>query len=142
MCVGIGSCVTIVIHDPVKRIGGLAHPLLPRFQDGKDKGSGGKYVDTAIYLMVDELEELGGRKGRMRASLVGGAQMFFHGEVNPADIGRRNVEAARVTLRAEGIPIAFEDVGGNRGKTVAFDTRTGALRVTTSRGPDFETDLS
>jgi chemotaxis protein CheD len=45
------------------------------------------------------------------------------------DIGRRNIETAKVTLKEEKIPILAEDVGGNKGKTISFDIKSGRILV-------------
>ncbi len=80
-CHGLGSCVAIALHDPTLHIGALAHAMLPKYSEGRDKTNPGKYVDTSIYLMVDELLERGTKKHSIKAKLVGGAQMFSF--INP-----------------------------------------------------------
>ncbi|MCK4718175.1 MAG: chemotaxis protein CheD [Thermoplasmata archaeon] len=133
MCIGLGSCVAIALYDPIHHLGGLAHAMLPRYQEGRDKTNVGKYVDTSIYLMIDELIALGAKKGSLKAKLVGGAQMFSYLSPGTLDIGTRNVEAARETLKKERVPIVAEDVGGTRGRTMTFDIKTGLIGIQTAR---------
>jgi chemotaxis protein CheD len=109
ICIGLGSCVAIALHDAQNHMGALAHAMLPSYHEGRDKSNPGKYVDTSIYLMVDELLELGA-----------------------LDVGRRNIECAKKTLKDEGIPIVSEDVGGKKGRTMCFDLKTGSIEVKTS----------
>ena len=131
-CIGLGSCVAIALHDPRRHIGGLAHAMLPKYEEGRDKLNAGKYVDTAVYLMVDELIEMGAKKHALTAKIVGGSQMFQFSVSDTLDIGSRNIEAALATLEKEGITIIAEDVGGYVGRTIHFDLCTGKIRIQTS----------
>lgn len=128
-CIGLGSCMAIVLYDPKKNLGALAHAMLPSYQDGIDKTNPAKYVNTSIYLMVDELCKLGSSRKNIKAKLVGGAQMFSFMGPNTFDVGRRNIESAKYTLESEGIPIIAEDVGGKKGRTISFDIRTGCVHI-------------
>lgn len=129
VCIGLGSCVAIAIHAPKRHIGALSHAMLPKYIEGKDKIIPEKYVDTSIYLMVDDMQAMGVKKRAMKAKLVGGAQMFSFISPQALDIGRRNIEIAKATLKEEGIPIVAEDVGGNKGKTISFDIKSGRILV-------------
>jgi chemotaxis protein CheD len=132
LCIGLGSCVAISLHSGRHHIGSLAHAMLPRYCQGRDRRNGGKYVDTSVYLMVDELQDMGVGKRFLEAKLVGGAHMFSFLDLDLFDIGKRNVEAAVETLGSEGIPIAAKDVGGDAGRTIRFDIKTGRIRIQTS----------
>ena len=134
-CIGLGSCVAISLHDIAKRIGGLTHSMLPKYNDGKDKLNPAKYVDTSIILMLDELIQFGVRKSSIKAKIIGGGQMFNFQYSNILDVGNRNVQAALDTLKNEGIPIIAKDVGGNKGKTISFDIKTGKVNVRTNGKP-------
>ncbi len=132
ICIGLGSCVAIALHDVQNHVGGLAHAMLPLYHEGRDKSNPGKYVDTSVYLMVDELQELGTKKRMIKAKIVGGAQMFSFISPDALDVGSRNIECAKKTLKDEGIPIIAEDVGGKKGRTMNFDLKTGIIEVKTS----------
>lgn len=132
ICIGLGSCVAIALHDAQNHVGALAHAMLPSYHEGRDKSNPGKYVDTSIYLMVDELAELGAKKRMIKAKIVGGAQMFSFVSPDALDVGRRNIECAKNTLKDEGIPIIAEDVGGKKGRTMTFDLKTGTIEIKTS----------
>ncbi|GAF76174.1 unnamed protein product [marine sediment metagenome] len=129
ICHGLGSCIAIALHSPRMHTGALAHAMLPRYSEGRDKTNPGKYVDTSIYLMVDELLERGAKKHSIKAKLVGGAQMFSF--INPGvlDVGRRNIETANKILKEEGIKIMAKNVGGSKGRTISFDIKTGLIEV-------------
>jgi chemotaxis protein CheD len=126
---GLGSCLGITLYDPLRRLGGLAHTLLPLAHPG-DRSSETKYVDSAIRLMMTELIDLGAEKECLVAKISGGANMFepLHPSATEG-IGGRNARAARETLELLGIPLLAEDVGGKHGRTVEFDLATGEVRV-------------
>lgn len=131
---GLGSCLAIALYDPERRIGGLVHSLLPqrRREDALDTPP--KYVDAAIHLMIEELGRAGADQQRLQAKIAGGANMFESEFVTLMNsIGVRNARAARETLLALGIPLVGEEVGGNRGRTVAFELATGRLLVYCAR---------
>ena len=128
-CIGLGSCIGIAIFDPKTGIGGLAHAMLPRYDEGLDRRNAFKYADTAVFLMVDELVEKGAIKGNLRAKAAGGAQMFSFISNDSLNIGLKNAQATKESLRKEGIPLIGEDMGGIKGRTVYFRPDTGEYEV-------------
>jgi chemotaxis protein CheD len=134
---GLGSCVAIGLFDVENEVSGLAHVMLPDSETAEgDKP--GKFADSAIRAMVAEMEDLGATKAHIRAKVVGGSEMFdFTGIAE--GVGRRNVEAVQRELKRLGIPIDAEDVGGDYGRSVAFEGSTGTLRLKTA--DDGETEL-
>lgn len=135
---GLGSCLGVALFDSEKKVGGLAHTLLPAPRAGVEETRPTKFVASAIRIMVSDLRALGADPVRLRAKLVGGATMFEPLKpLAPEEmIGARNIRAARETLRELGIPVVAEDVGGNHGRTVEFDLSTGDVRVRSVRGSD------
>ena len=129
--VGIGSCLSIILYDPVKRIGGMAHAMLPYYEEGRDSHNPIKYVDTSIYILLDELVNKGAIRERIIAKLAGGAQMFAFLGAGTMNIGERNIKAAKKTLKKEKIRLRSEDVGGDRGRTVILDIVTGDVTIKT-----------
>lgn len=131
MTAGLGSCIGVCIHDPLLKVGGLAHIMLPS-ANGNSGGNPYKYADTAIALMFGEILGLGASKARMKAKMAGGAQMFsFPGKPPLLKIGDRNAEAVEQELKRLGIPLLVSDTGGSFGRTIHFDLTTGELRVRT-----------
>jgi chemotaxis protein CheD len=132
---GLGSCLGVVLDDRQRRLGGMAHTLLPTARPGAHEVRLTKFVDTAIRLMADELVSQGARRGSLAARLVGGANMFEPLYTpNEESIGARNLRAARATLQALEIPLLAEDVGGSQGRTVQFDLASGRVMVRSVRG--------
>jgi len=127
---GLGSCVAIMLHDAQSQAGAMAHVLLPSRSLARDSTNHAKFPDTAVPLLVDRLKRLGADPRRLVAKLAGGASMFSQ-LVTPGTIqmGERNVLAARSVLRAAGIPIMRESVGGERGRSIRFYVGDGRVEV-------------
>ena len=126
---GLGSCVGITLYDRAKKIGGLAHVMLPSSRMHSRVSVPGKYVDTAVTALLEELARQGADLARLEAKLVGGANMFISITQQAVPIGMRNVAAAREQLGARGIKIKVEDVGGSQGRTVFFTLADGKIEV-------------
>ncbi|MFC4768809.1 chemotaxis protein CheD [Effusibacillus consociatus] len=129
--VGLGSCVGVAIVDISSKVAGLAHIMLPTA--GKpDVENPAKYADTAIPMLVKQMQQKGAVVSRMVAKIAGGAQMFS--TLNQNDllrVGPRNVEAVKMSLQLLGIPIRGEDTGGNAGRTIDFSAADGSLTIRT-----------
>ncbi|HOB21925.1 MAG: chemotaxis protein CheD [Firmicutes bacterium] len=129
---GLGSCVGVALYDPVAKVAGLAHIMLPDSRQGLPSSKPGKFADTAIPALIAEMEKAGAVKSRLTAKIVGGAQMFNFLENNSVgSIGDRNVEAVVRILNELAIPILAQDTKGRRGRTITFDPNSGVLSVRT-----------
>lgn len=127
----LGSCVGICIYDRMKKIGGLAHVLLPL--NTANGANPEKYADTAIPLLVQQLLKEGAKKEFLSAKISGGASMFkFESNVTLGQIGDRNVEETKKILEKLQIPILEEDTGGNSGRVIDFYLIDGHLKVKAS----------
>lgn len=128
---GLGSCVAVILHDAERKIGGLAHVLLPSTSVGRrQQDAPGRYAPTAIEELQKRMLEMGASRSRLTARLVGGASMFT-GLQPPGTIqmGERNVHAAREALHRHRIRLIGEVVGGDYGRSVELDVETGKVRV-------------
>jgi chemotaxis protein CheD len=134
--IGLGSCVAIALHDAEQGIGALAHILLPHTALTAGPPLPAKVPSTAVPAMLERMQALGA-SNRINARLVGGASMFASllppGSVG---LGKRNVQAARAACVGAGLPVVGEVVGGDYGRSVYFDVRSGKIQVRTIRGPD------
>jgi len=122
----LGSCVSIILFDPFKKIGSLSHCMLPEPKSPSDNNDP-KYVCVAITNMLDELERVGSNISHLRAAIIGGANIFKFAK--SFDIGKRNVQKAIALLRANNIPIDVMDTGGSKGRNVVFLLSTGEIMV-------------
>jgi len=127
---GLGSCVAIMLHDLRAGAGAMAHVLLPSKSLARDISNPAKFPETAVPFLIERLKALGADPRRLVAKLAGGASMFAQ-LMTPSSIqmGERNVVAARKALRAAGVPVAGEAVGGDKGRSVRFHVADGRVEI-------------
>jgi chemotaxis protein CheD len=117
MTIGLGSCIGLTLHDPGLNIGAMVHIMLPESAGRSDRP--GKYADTAVPLLVSELNTLGSKNRTLIAKMAGGACMFEYFGTN-LNIGERNAEKVRILLKEHRIQLVAEDIGGKVGRSVTF----------------------
>ncbi|MCR5343840.1 MULTISPECIES: chemotaxis protein CheD [unclassified Butyrivibrio] len=123
---GLGSCVGIAVRDPVTKIGGLAHIMLPDSKEIKNNSNIPKFADTGIDELIKQVVGKGANKSRLVAKIAGGAQMFAFNSGNATmRVGERNVAATIKKLKELGIPILAQDTGDSYGRTVIFYPENG-----------------
>ena len=105
---GLGSCVGVALYDPVTKVSGLLHCMLPDSTQIRNNSNVAKFADTGIDELIRQMENLGASKSRLVAKMAGGAQMF-----------------ARAKLKEYRIRLLAEDCGLNYGRTVEFYSETG-----------------
>lgn len=130
---GLGSCIGLVIYDQLSKVAGMVHIMLPESPAGKSIPKPGKFADTAVPLLLEELMKLGAEKSQLRAKMAGGAQMFAIPGKDSAifSVGTRNIDATTKILSAAGIRLLSSDTGGNKGRSVEFNTETMKFTVRT-----------
>jgi chemotaxis protein CheD len=125
----LGSCVGIAIYDPVSRVGGLLHAMLPDSTIDLEK-AGRKpamFVDTGIPALFRAAYELRAEKHRVHIYVVGGAQiMDSSGFFN---IGKRNYDAVQGIFSRHGLRAVAEEVGGMVNRTMFLNLSTGILSL-------------
>ncbi len=136
---GLGSCVGVSLYDPVARVGGMAHVMLPSSKDANHQTSGYKFADLAVPALVEGVLKLGGKRDSLICKIVGGAQMLIApGHTNGFRIGERNVEAVMEALREWRIVPRAMDTGGAHGRTVRLVVKTGQVTVRKAGGSTVE----
>ncbi len=125
----LGSCIGITLYDPVIKLGGLLHIMLPKAGD-QGAATPFKFADTGIREMIRKMAAYGGISRRYVCKIAGGAQMFqMTGPIG--NIGERNIASVREELAAQQIRIQGEDVGKNYARTMLMDVSTGAVKIRT-----------
>jgi chemotaxis protein CheD len=119
----LGSCVSVLLFDGVRRIGGASHYLLP--YEARGDASTPRFGNAAITLLLGKMMELGSRKRDLIAKVFGGASTLASARGQALTLGEKNVEVARRRLEQDGIPIAAQDVGGTGGRKIVFLTDEG-----------------
>ena len=127
---GLGSCVGITLYDPVTKIGGLAHVMLPDSTAIRNNQNIAKFADTGIDELLKRVVAAGANRTRLQAKIAGGAKMFaVSGTSDMGRIGDRNAEAARAKLKELGIRLLVDETGLNFGRTIELYCETGELHI-------------
>jgi len=127
---GLGSCLGIALHDSNAMVSGLIHVMLPSISQARDS-TPAKFVDTGLPLLIDEMEAVGARASRLQAWIVGGSEMIQF-TASEGSIGSRNIEMAKQLIDEHGLQLVGEDVGGNHGRSIAFDPAVPVLTIRTA----------
>jgi chemotaxis protein CheD len=117
MTIGLGSCIGLTLYDESLKVGAMVHIMLPESAGRKDRP--GKYADTAVPILLKELNAMGCKNRSLVAKMAGGASMFEYFGAN-LNIGERNAEKIRALLKEHNIRLVKEDVGGKVGRSVTF----------------------
>ncbi|MES2265102.1 MAG: chemotaxis protein CheD [Pseudomonadota bacterium] len=126
----LGSCVSITLWHPRRRIGAMSHFLLSVGEKSHVAQLNGRYCEGAIALMLGELEQVGINPSECQAKIFGGGMMFPQIErANVQGIGRRNGEMAERLLMAHNIPVVSESLFGVGHRHIIFNVRTGDVWV-------------
>ena len=130
----LGSCVGVVLYEKIARVGGVAHVVLPDSRGVTEQP--GRFADTAIPALIAEIDRVLGRssKGRLTAKIAGGASMFQAGAA--MNIGKMNCDAVERILAALDIPILGRDLGGESGRHLTLDTRSGIVTIKVPGGAE------
>lgn len=130
----LGSCIGVSIWDPVAKVGGMLHYMLPEsaVSPEKAKANPAMFCDTGIPKLFRAAYELGATKKRLVVKICGGSQLLDdNGTFN---IGKRNYLALRKIFWKNGVMIDAEDVGGSISRTMRLVVGTGAVTVKTRGG--------
>ena len=125
----LGSCVSVCLFCPSKKIGAMCHGVMP-FQGNTSAKESFRFVDSSVAYMVEVLGKAnGGRRAALEAKLFGGADVLDinMGNERVPTIGVQNIEAARASLAKHHVPITAEKVGGASGCKLLFYSQTGEV---------------
>jgi chemotaxis protein CheD len=134
----LGSCIAVIIHDPVANVGGLLHFMLPESTLDPAKAARNLFMfaDTGIPLLFRSAYQLGAEKKRLAVTVAGGAQMMdTQGTFN---IGKRNCLAMRKILWKAGVLVQAEQLGGEVSRTVRLEVGSGKVMLREAGQPEKE----
>lgn len=125
----LGSCIGVMIYDPVARVGGMLHYMLPEssldFVKARTKPF--MFADTGIPLLFKASYKLGAKKKRMIVKIAGGSEVMDASGV--FNIGKRNYAALRKLFWKNNVLIKSEDIGENVNRTVRLSIANGEIRL-------------
>jgi chemotaxis protein CheD len=134
----LGSCIGLTVYDPVTKVGGMIHYMLPLSKISPEKAEikPAMFADTGIPVLIKKLFDMGASKSRLIVKAAGGAQLMDQHKI--FNIGERNFLILRKILWKNNILMKNSDVGGMLSRTVRFEIDTGRVTVKSSLG---ETEL-
>ena len=129
----LGSCLGIAVHDPVARIGGLVHVMMPQGNVNPQKAEANPFmfVDTGIPAFFREIYKSGGLKGRLVVKVAGGANVHDTDNDRFA-IGKRNYIVLKKLFWKNSILIDAEDTGGTVARTMYLEIGSGRVWLSTA----------
>lgn len=119
----LGSCISACIRDPIAKVGGMNHFLLP--QSGDSHADSARFGAFAMEQLINEIFKRGGIRSRLEAKLFGGGNVIK----SSALIGDKNAHFAIEYLRREGITLAGKDVGDIWPRKVRYCPVTGKAMI-------------
>lgn len=125
----LGSCIGLALYDPVVRVGGLIHCMLPhsKVDPAQALARPAMFVDTGVSFLLQTVLDLGAAKKNLVAKVAGAGSLL--GQEDIFTIGRRNYLVLSEILRRSGIHIQAEDVGGAGARTLFLDMADGVTTV-------------
>jgi chemotaxis protein CheD len=138
----LGSCVAVAIHDPVARVGGMLHLMLPDSSLDTTKAGRNPYMfaDTGIPMLFRRAYAAGADKKRLVVHIAGGAQVMD--DAGLFNIGKRNYLTVKKVLWRAGVIIRAESVGGRESRTVRLEVDSGRFLMRTAGGAEQDLDQS
>jgi len=128
----LGSCLGLVVYDPVQRVGGLLHAMLPlsKINPAKAEANPYMFVDTGVPALFKALYDIGGQKSRMIIKAAGCGNPLGKNEM--FKIGERNHTVLKKLLWKNNILLESEDVGGTASRTVHFEVANGQTVISSN----------
>lgn len=122
----LGSCISVCLFDPVLKIGGMNHYMLPG-TPGDQEPIATRYAEPALSGLLEDVVAKGASLSRITAKMFGGAQGFE--SMSTLRVGQQNIEYARSFLKRHQIDCIAEDVGGTCARRIVFFTESGDVRL-------------
>ncbi len=121
----LGSCVAACIRDPIARVGGMNHFLLPGDENATGLSDAARYGVFAMESLINGILKAGGRKDRLEIKVFGGGNVIK----SSARIGSKNAAFIRHFLNKEGFTLTSQDLEGNHPRRVHYYPQTGKVLV-------------
>jgi chemotaxis protein CheD len=125
----LGSCLGVAIYDPVARMGGVLHSMLPdsSIDPARAAARPGMFLDTGVALLLEHAGKLKSKKEDLLIYAAGGSEILD--ETASFNIGKRNYEVLTNLLAQQGLKIHAADVGGLTNRTMQLNVGTGEVRL-------------
>lgn len=133
----LGSCIAVILYDPVRSAGGMIHFMLPLSSTAPEKAKEkpAMFADTGIPILFESMYKMGCRKQDLVVKVAGGGSLYD--DKGTFDIGKRNYTVLRKMFWKNEIIISAEDVGGAKSRTARLYVGTGRVTIS-SHGEESE----
>ena len=125
----LGSCIGVTVYDPVVKVGGMLHFMLPtakvKGEDAEKKRA--MFADTGVPDLFRACYELGASKERLIVCAAGGAEVLA--DDGHFKVGSRNRTMLRKIFWKNSILLAADDTGGNMSRTLTLQLSDGRVAV-------------
>lgn len=121
----LGSCVCMAVYDPMVKVGGLLHFMLPdsSLDREKAKATPGLFADTGIPFLFQSCYAYGARKKGMIVKVAGGAQILD--DTSYFRMGQKNITAMRRVLWRNSVLIDGDSTGQHFNRSMQLDISNG-----------------
>src|SRR5690349_3712686 len=121
----LGSCVSACIRDPIAKIGGMNHFMLPHHKSGSwgDDLKSARFGNFAMEKLINELIKAGASRDRMEIKVFGGGNVTESSNA----VGSDNAAFVLRYLEAEGLSCAAQDLGGTLPRRIHYYASTGRV---------------
>ncbi len=123
----LGSCIAACVRDPIAKVGGMNHFMLPA-----DKGKGdiassdaNRYGNFAMENLINEMLHKGARRERLEFKVFGGGRIMNQS----TNVGWMNIGFTFDYLYTEGFKIISQDIGDIYPRKVIYYPMTGRVRM-------------
>ena len=132
----LGSCIALILYDPVRKAAGMLHYMLPlsKANPEKAKTNPAMFADTGVPLLFKTMFHLGCRRENLVVKAAGGGTI--KDEKGVFNIGKRNHTVLRKILWKNEILLSAEDVGGRKSRTVRLYVEDGLTVVSSREGEE------
>jgi chemotaxis protein CheD len=125
----LGSCVSACLWDPVRRIGGMNHFMLPGADHAPNPADSApaRLGVYAMEVLINRMLKLGAARSSLVAKVFGGGSVLEG--MDALNIGNQNGAFVLDFLREEGIPVIAQDLYDVCPRKVYFFPVTGKVMV-------------
>ncbi len=129
----LGSCIGLTLYDPVARVGGMVHTMLPlsKMEPEKAKVKPEMFTDTGVMRLLQHLLDMGAKKARLEAKIAGASTLLDDKKM--FRIGERNYAVVRKLLWKNEIMIKGEECGGSKSRTLVLYMADGRTVIRSQR---------
>lgn len=124
----LGSCIGVTVYDPVAKVGGMLHFMLPLAGESVNKASRpSMYGDSGIPLLFKTVYSMGAVKERLVVCAAGGAEILD--DEGCFRVGSRNRTLLRKIFWQNSVLISAEDTGGHTSRTLVLNLSDGRVQI-------------